>query len=125
MITLVVLSRMDILGRYYVIFIKGDNFCDLLFALMYAKPLLKRGLLYKERKGGLLYKERIWSLWEQILSLYRADPFSEGDKNNIDRVDFLESESLPHKMFQVLTHHIKRDIQKIGFYFALKHSVGT
>ena len=89
MITLVVLSRMDILGRYYVISVKGDNFCDLLFALMYAKPLLKR---------GLLYKERICSLWEQILSLYRADPFSEGDKNNIDRVDFLESESLPHKI---------------------------
>ena len=40
-------------------YIKGDNFCDFLFAFLCTKPLLKR---------GLLSKERIWFQGGQILS---------------------------------------------------------
>ena len=54
------LRALDILGRFFTISAKGDNFCDFLFALLHANSLLKR---------DLLYKERICSLREQILSL--------------------------------------------------------
>ena len=91
---------MNSLGRYFFFFFffffaisaKEDNFCDFLFALLNAKLLLnddesrfnkmsthKDHLRKPLLKRGLLYKERICSLWEQILSL-QSRPFSEGDK---------------------------------------------
>ena len=68
------LRGLDTSGRFFAISTKGDNYCDYQFVLLHTDPLLKRGLLHKERicshlKSGLLYKERICSLWEQILSL--------------------------------------------------------
>ena len=50
---------MDTFDKFSAIFDKEDNFCDFLFALMHANPLLK---------SGLLYKEGICSQREQILS---------------------------------------------------------
>ena len=43
------LNELDTLGRFFAISDKGDNFCDFLFALLHANPLLKRGLVFKER----------------------------------------------------------------------------
>ena len=37
------LRGLNTLGRYFAIFIKGNNFCNFLFALLHAKPLLKKG----------------------------------------------------------------------------------
>ena len=69
----------DICGDLAAIFHKGDNFCDFLFVLLYTNPLLKR---------GLLYKDRICSLWlsGSKFFAYIVDPFSERDKNNFERV---------------------------------------
>ena len=61
---------MGALSRFSTISDKGDNFCDFLFAFLYTHPLLKR---------GLLLKERICSPWEQIFP-FSVDPFSEGSK---------------------------------------------
>ena len=53
------LRGLDAFGRFSMIFCKGDNFCDFLFAFLNTKLFLKR---------GLLKKERICSQGEQILS---------------------------------------------------------
>ena len=58
--TLAILRPMDTFWDSAAIFHKGDNFCDFLFAFLRINPLLKK---------GLLSKERICSHWEQILSL--------------------------------------------------------
>ena len=39
------LRERDTLGKFSAIFGKKDNFCDFLFAVLQAKPQLKRGLL--------------------------------------------------------------------------------
>ena len=59
----------DKLGRFSVIFYKGDNFCDILFAFLHIRLFLKRGLLI--------------TLWSKLFP-FRADPFSEGCQNSFD-----------------------------------------
>ena len=44
---------MTTLGKIPSFFAKGDNVCHFLFALLYNKCLLKRGLLYKKRMCSL------------------------------------------------------------------------
>ena len=39
------LGALDTLSKFSAIFAKGDNICDLLFPLLQAKSLLKRGLV--------------------------------------------------------------------------------
>ena len=69
---------MDAFDKFFAIFTKGDNFCDYLFASMYATPLLKR---------GLLYKERIFPLRSKFI-FYRGCLFLEGDKQFLTIVKF-------------------------------------
>ena len=52
---------MDIPPSFSVMFSKGANFHDFLFAYLYDEVLQKWGILLKERKGKNLL------LWEQIL----------------------------------------------------------
>ena len=58
---------MDTPGKFVSISAKGDNFCDFIFALLLANPLLKK---------GLLYKERICSLWILTVTLRGTDTLS-------------------------------------------------
>ena len=67
------------LDRPFATSAKGDNFCDFLFALLQAKPLLKR--VNSIRKDLLL-------LGTNVLF---TDTFSEGDKNHFSRFVSLES----------------------------------
>ena len=71
--------------RYFAIFAKEDNVYDFLFAFLYAKSLLKRCLLYEERK--LPSRSNIFS--------YRVDPISEGYRNNFDTVVCPDAVSVP------------------------------
>ena len=75
------------LGWYPAIFYKGDNFHDYLFAFLHTKPLLKK---------GLLLKERICSQGEQILSFKSRPLFRRETKSNLT-VPSLESVSIPFK----------------------------
>ena len=40
-----VFSGLDTSGRFSVVFIKEDNFCDFMSAFLHTNSLLKRGLL--------------------------------------------------------------------------------
>ena len=62
-------------------FIQGKKLCGFLFAFLYINPLLKR---------GLLQKERICKFFP-----FRVDPFSEGRQKQFERVVFLEIVSIP------------------------------
>ena len=74
---------MDTLHCFSVIFEKGDNFGDLLFAFPYIGPLLS------------------------IFSPFTADPFSEGIKN-FDRVVSLGSAPIIYNLFYVLSFSPQR-----------------
>ena len=52
------LRGLDTLERFSIIFHKGDNFCNFLFTFLHTRPLLKRGLLLKERKQILSFHSR-------------------------------------------------------------------
>ena len=56
------------MADFSLIFQQGDNIHDFMFAFFYIDPLLKRGLLQKER----------------ICSFFRVDIFSEDSKGNFD-----------------------------------------
>ena len=60
------LRELYTLGRFSDIFYKQDKFCDFLFAFLHTRPLLKR---------GLLKKERICFQGEQNAFLFKWTPF--------------------------------------------------
>ena len=67
---------MDLTGELDAICNKGDYFCDVLFAFQRTNPLVK--VVCSIKKEFALFCEHNLS--------FRLDPFSEGDKNNFDRV---------------------------------------
>lgn len=61
----ILLRWTDTLGRYLAIIAKG-NFCDFLFAVLCIKPLLKRGLIHKEKNcHTFLFENRPSWKWGQ------------------------------------------------------------
>ena len=64
------LRGLDKLNRLFTTVYKGNNFCDFLFAFLHITPLLKIGLLWKERIGSS----------EEHFFPFRFDHFSEGRK---------------------------------------------
>ena len=51
-------DALDTLVRFSAIFEKRRMFCDFLFAFLHAKPLLKRGLVYKDRILEFIQKKK-------------------------------------------------------------------
>ena len=72
-------------GSFSTIFYKGDNFCDFLYTFLHTKPLLKR---------GLLQKERICSQGEQILSFW-SRPLFRRDKTVLTELPPLKVDPFP------------------------------
>ena len=59
------LRRLDILGRFFCHFYKGDNFCDFLFAYLCTNPLLK----------GVFSKMKEFAPTGSKFFPFRVDPF--------------------------------------------------
>ena len=68
------LRGLDALDRFSVLLYRGDNSCDFLFPFLHTKPLLK---------WGLLIKERICSQREQSFFSLELTPCSKGRRNHV------------------------------------------
>ena len=87
---------------FFAICIKGDNFCDFLFALLHAKLFLKSGLLYEKEFTPKFYPCRV-------------DSSSFGSRNNFDSVMTLECVLVLLKK--------KKKKKEIHFFLVFTHTV--
>ena len=66
------LRQLDMPGRFFAIFHKGNNFCDFLLVFLHTNPILK--MVYSKRKEFAPHVSKFFP--------FRVDPFSE-EKQNI------------------------------------------
>ena len=96
-----------IIGRISAFFVKGDNFCDLLFNFLDIKPILKG--VYSKRKEFAPHGSKFF--------LFKVDPISEGRQNKFEKIGSLEKASNPLKLTVLST--IDKAISKDIFFFIL------
>ena len=85
---------LDTLGKFSVIFNKGDNFCDIMLAFLYPNPLLK----------VVNSKRREFTPKGSKLFFFRVDPFQKGGQNNFDSDTSPEIVPISLKQFNLMMY---------------------